>query len=252
MNPAFFGPPDEQLLGIHHPARGASRGVGVVLCSPAPMELARSHWAFRKLADQLSKVGFDVLRFDYRGTGDSNGELVDTTAQHWVADIKRATTELKDVAGVRKVALVGFRLGGLLAAAAASEGLSLEALVLWEPVVSTSNWLAQLELIDADVHREFFTVTRPEPDSVLGFLLPLELRRNWESLDLTSVPPCSVKTSVVVAQMTTQLDRLEHAWKAAGREAAWHVVASASGDGKGALLGNEALDKIAAVLGERR
>jgi len=55
MNPSFFGPPGEQLLGVHHPPRAGARGLGVVLCPAAPLEAVRSHWAFRKLAEQLAK-----------------------------------------------------------------------------------------------------------------------------------------------------------------------------------------------------
>ncbi len=253
MNPSFFGPPGEQLLGIHFPARGAARGLGVLLCPPAPQETSRTHWALRKLAEQLAKAGFDVLRFDYRGTNDSNGELADTTPRQWVEDIGRAAEELKAVAGLRRIAIVGFRLGGLLAAQAVSEGLAAETLVLWEPVVNVAQWLTQLELIDVDLHRTFYHPMPPERGSVLGYVLPDGLRGRWDALELTAVPRWATPTHVVIAVKTAPFAHLEQAWRDAGQLATWHLVDRAAGDGKktGSLLGNEALDQIVHVLGGR-
>ncbi len=254
MNPSFFGPPNEQLLGIHHPPRGGSRGVGVLLCPPAPMETARTHWAFRKLAEQLTKAGYDVLRFDYRGTGDSNGELADTTPLLWVEDIKRAARELKDVSGVRKISAVGFRLGALLLCQAASEGLALDALVLWEPVVSVANWMEQLRLIERQLSREF-SYPPPETASVLlGFVLDDALRKQWEALDLTAVPRWPSRTSVVAAAESPHFERLKRHWAKTDQAASWHLVTSASvgANTTGALLGNEALDQIVQLVGGDR
>lgn len=254
MNPSFFGPPGAQLLGIHHPPRAASRGHGVVLCSPAPQETARTHWAFRKLADHLSRAGFDVLRFDYRGTGDSAGDLDDTTPALWVEDIQRAARELKDVSGVRKVSAVGFRLGALLLAQASSQGLALETLVLWEPVVSAQNWMARLALVEEQLRREFTFAPKREPGELLGFVLPPALEQQWAALDLTFVPRWAAQqTAVVSSASDAHLDRLRRALEKTAQPVSWHVVSSSAGDApQGALLGNEALERIAAVLGERR
>lgn len=252
MSPAFFGPPGEQLLGVHHPPRGTARGVGVVLCPPAPQEYARSHWAFRKLAEQLAKSGFDVLRFDYRGTGDSSGELADTSPQTWVEDIRRAVKELKDVTGLRRVSAVGFRLGALLLAQAASEGVVLESLVLWEPVVNAANWMEQLRLIERQLNREMSRPPKERRESVLGFVLSARQLDQWEALELTTVPPWTAKTAVVSSTPSAHLDRLERALTNRRQPVTFHRLTSAAGDAKtGALLGNEALDQIVAVLGGR-
>lgn len=251
MNPSYFGPPGEQLLGVHHPPRTGARGAGVVLCPAAPLEAVRSHWAFRKLAEQLAKAGFDVLRFDYRGTGDSNGELVDTTPEQWVEDVKRAVRELKDISGVRGVAVVGFRFGGLIAAMAASQGLVLERLVLWEPVVSVSHWLGELELIERQLYRGFYDPPVRDRTSVLGFVLPPALRRQWDALDLRQVPRWAPATAIVAATISPELQRLQRAWATSEQDARWHLAPSAS-SATGALLGNEAIEEITKLLGERR
>ncbi|MFT3709008.1 MAG: alpha/beta fold hydrolase [Archangium sp.] len=250
MNPSFFGPPGEQLLGIHHPARGASKSHGVVLCPPAPQETARTHWAFRKLAELLSKAGFDVLRFDYRGTGDSSGELENTSPAMWIEDIRRATKELKDLTGLRKVSAVGFRFGALLLARAASEGLSLEKLVLWEPVVSAANWLERLRLLERQQYRDLSRPPKEDPSIVLGFVMTDALLAEWQALELTDVPIWAAKTAIVASERSAHLDRLQRHLDRHHQTTSWHYVDAAGAEAKkaGALLGNEALEQIAQVL----
>lgn len=64
----------EDLPGILHPgAPGASRGVLVVV--GGPQYRVGSHRQFVLLARDLAAVGIPVLRFDYRGMGDADGEF---------------------------------------------------------------------------------------------------------------------------------------------------------------------------------
>ncbi|MFO0599054.1 MAG: alpha/beta fold hydrolase [Myxococcaceae bacterium] len=245
MTPGFFGPAGEQLLGVHHPARGSSKSHGVVLCNPAPQETARTHWAFRKLAEALSKAGFDVLRFDYRGTGDSNGELEHTSPAQWVEDVRRAVAELKGISGVRKVSAVGFRLGAMLLAQAASQGVALENVVLWEPVVNAANWIERLRNVERQLNRSLSRPPKEQREHVLGFVVPEALLQQWEALELTNVPAWPQRTAVICAQRDAHLERLHRHLKSA----AWHDVPEAGGDAKtGALLGNAALERIVGVL----
>jgi exosortase A-associated hydrolase 1 len=58
---------------LHRPPRPRDRGVVVVV--GAPQYRAGSHRQFVLLARDLAAAGFPVLRFDYRGMGDSDGEF---------------------------------------------------------------------------------------------------------------------------------------------------------------------------------
>lgn len=69
----------EQLIGILHPgAPDAARGVLVVV--GGPQYRAGSHRQFTLLARSLAARGIPVLRFDYRGLGDSTGAARDFSA----------------------------------------------------------------------------------------------------------------------------------------------------------------------------
>jgi pimeloyl-ACP methyl ester carboxylesterase len=146
MNPFFFGSTGRRLFGIYEPAAPATSGKrAAILCYPTGAEYVYAHRTTRQLALKLSNAGFHTLRFDYYGTGDSGGELTDVTLVDWEADLKTAIDELIEITGLTKVTLIGMRLGGTIAAAVASQLRSvIEALALWDPVVSGPEFLQQL------------------------------------------------------------------------------------------------------------
>lgn len=65
----------ESLVGIlHRPAGNAAR-VGVLVVVGGPQYRVGSHRQFVLMARDLARQGFAVLRFDYRGMGDSDGDV---------------------------------------------------------------------------------------------------------------------------------------------------------------------------------
>src|SRR5258705_10516912 len=135
MRSFFFGT-GRRLYGTLHEARGAAKSTGVLLCYPGVQEYNMTHWAFRKLAGLLTREGLPVMRFDYSCSGDSQGDVYDARLDHQVEDIATAAEELKDQADVRRVSVIGMRLGPRLAARAVAKGLEVRDLVLWEPIFS--------------------------------------------------------------------------------------------------------------------
>jgi pimeloyl-ACP methyl ester carboxylesterase len=107
-------------FGWFHPASSPKRGVGVVLCRPIGYESICAYGAYTQLAEALASTGFDVLRFDYHGTGDSAGDDTDPErVEAWTDSIISAVQELKRLSGVSELALFGVRMGATLAAQAA-------------------------------------------------------------------------------------------------------------------------------------
>jgi pimeloyl-ACP methyl ester carboxylesterase len=145
MEALFFGPSLTPLYGVYHPAASSQhRNEGVVLCYPFGQEYMRAHRAFKILARNLSDRGYDVLRFDYRGSGDSHGDIDEYTPLDWLEDINTACNELRDMSGTQKITLVGLRLGALLATLTA-QGNPFSRLVLWDPVISGQHYLQEIQ-----------------------------------------------------------------------------------------------------------
>lgn len=66
----------QRLFGIlHRPAANRAPGVAVLLLSPGIKGRVAPHRLYVKLARRLCEAGFMVLRFDFYGLGDAEGEL---------------------------------------------------------------------------------------------------------------------------------------------------------------------------------
>jgi pimeloyl-ACP methyl ester carboxylesterase len=135
MRPFYFGATGQRLFGVYDAPRSAPIRRGVVICYPIGLEYYRSHRACCALARQIAEAGMDALRFDYAGTGDSDGEVCDFSAGDWVANVGQAVDELKDMTGLSKVGLVGLRFGAALAARSAVQRNDGESVVLWDPAL---------------------------------------------------------------------------------------------------------------------
>lgn len=134
MIPMHFGSSGRLLYGVYHPAGVPRLRRGVVLLNPYGWEALRAHRTLRTLALRLAKAGLDTLRFDYSCTGDSLGDSADASWDDWIEDADYAVEELQAMANVRKVSLLGLRMGALLAAELAERRRdAVDRLVLWAP-----------------------------------------------------------------------------------------------------------------------
>ena len=199
MNPFFFGSSQQPLYGVYHPPKArVPRRTGVVLCYPLWQEYMRAHRAFRQLAMLLSKAGFPVLRFDYFATGDSGGAGEEGEVSRWVADIGTAIDELKDMASVPKVSLVGLRVGAALAAAAAVRRTDLEQVLLWDPVVSGARFVEHVMARHgvAPVHGNGKGTSGTI--GIDGFPLTDSMRRGLQGIDLLEASAPGARELLVV------------------------------------------------------
>jgi pimeloyl-ACP methyl ester carboxylesterase len=199
VEPLFFGGATTPLYGVHHPPTvRRRRDAGIVLCYPAVQEYNRSHWAFRKLAGLLARRGFHVLRFDYSGTGDSAGEPEQSSVRRWCADIREAAAELTALAEVRRVSLVGFRLGGALAALA-STGFEVRDLVLWEPAVDGLEHIRDLRGIQRWKLGLTSNPPRVGPRELLGYSFPPALQADIGGIGLDDLSGCRAERVLLYA-----------------------------------------------------
>ncbi len=208
MNPFYFGNPEKPLFGVYHPPKiqqNLNGNKGVLLCYPQAREYEMTHWAMRRLADMLSKAGVHVLRFDYSGTGDSAGNYSSGSLTQWKADIRIAMNELKDTAWVKKVSLVGLRLGATLAALVAEE-TEVENLVLWDPVVNGKDYMKELRNIQKDLSLSPYYLPKfasnglngNGPGQLLGYPSSHELDSSIEEIDLIKTFQFKAKKSFLV------------------------------------------------------
>lgn len=214
--PFFFENEGKRLYGMaFSPEAGARRRAcplpGVLLCSPFAEEKLWAQRVMVSFARRLSHLGAAAMVFDYRGHGDSQCDFVESTMETRLADIARAVEVLREQTGAERVGLLGLRLGGTLAAAAAAGHPGVDALILWEPVIDAreylyqclrSNLATQLAVHGAVTRKRDELVADLEegrPVNVDGYLLSGELYRQaarihlGEAMGRVSVPVLLVK-----------------------------------------------------------
>ncbi|MBK1642406.1 hydrolase 1, exosortase A system-associated [Chromatium okenii] len=150
--PLVFQCADERLIGIiAQPNQHAVR-TGVVIVVGGPQYRAGSHRQFTLLARDLAQKGISSLRFDYRGMGDSEGEL--RTFMAIDADIKAAIdTLLQQVPSVESVIIWGLCDAAAAALMYAPQDARVSGLVLLNPWVHTEATAARVRLTHYYVQR---------------------------------------------------------------------------------------------------
>ncbi len=261
VEPLYFGTNKKSLFGIYHtPQGGPTRDCGIVLCYPLGNEYINSHRAYRQLAYRLSQVGFPVLRFDFYGCGDSDGDCEQGEMRQWLTDIAAAIREIRGKSGVRQVCLVGLRLGGTLAAMAGAAWGDLDGLVLWDPVINGRTYLEELRALHQERLRIVFrdelqdTLRAERPTEIIGFPLTPSLLTALEHLDLLAMQQKPAQNILVIASHEGACaGQLREHLKSLGARLAYQHLASPQiwrGETYTVLVPHQLLQSVVAWLAE--
>jgi exosortase A-associated hydrolase 2 len=128
------------LSGVLYVPQGVPSGA-VLFCNPLFEERKSSQRVMVECARALCRDGLMVLRFDYRGCGDSSGNFKEFVPSDWMDDISNASKLLSERAGKGECGVLGLRLGANLAVRSTIDGLSPGFLILWEPVVEGNSYI---------------------------------------------------------------------------------------------------------------
>jgi exosortase A-associated hydrolase 1 len=152
-NALMFDCEGESLVGILSGA-GLPAGRGVLIVVGGPQYRVGSHRQFTLLARHLAESGVPTLRFDYRGMGDSNGEV--RTFERAGADIRCAIDRFfASVPGLKDVVIWGLCDAASAALFYAHQDARVSGLILLNPWVRTQQGLARAHLRYYYVRRLF-------------------------------------------------------------------------------------------------
>ena len=143
--PIFFNGKHERLFGVLHRPGSDANGCAYIFCHPFAEEKLWAHRVFVNFARDLAYRGNTVLRFDYRGNGDSNGNFSDGTLTHYGEDIESAVSFLhQQTDNIRQTGLLGLRLGASLAWLAAQRCPISGPLILWDPILNGEEYIMEV------------------------------------------------------------------------------------------------------------
>jgi len=140
----FFNKRGRQLFyAIHEPLiKRGSKQIAWLFCNALFEEKIFSHRVTLMLARRLAETGHLVMRFDYEGDGDSEGDFGELKDTDWQSDIEDSAQLLYRQYVVDILGIFSLRAGALVAAAAAPR-VNAQKLLFWEPVVDGATYFQE-------------------------------------------------------------------------------------------------------------
>lgn len=133
----------KKIFGIlHRPLIQGAKGPAIVICPGFGGNKSGKYRVFVQMAEELANQGMTVLRFDYRGSGDSEGEFSDITIESQVSDALVCLNFLSNDPKIDKmrIGVLGRSLGGMISVIASSRHQGVKSMALWAPVFTTNQW----------------------------------------------------------------------------------------------------------------
>lgn len=174
---------------LHLPGK-TEKGVkvpGVVMCHGFTGSRIENHCLFVKTARKLCSGGFAVLRFDFRGSGESEGEFKDVTFYSEIEDAEKAVKFMLEQKEIdrNKIGLIGLSMGGAVASCTAYKFREIKSLVLWSAVARSQLLEDLLRIAVNNLHGPLHY-----PVDYNGWLIS---RKFIESTRKLNVPACLAK-----------------------------------------------------------
>jgi len=145
IEPLVFGPNESPLFGMFTmPPPRIAVDRGVVICAALGYENVIYHRQLAILARRLAADGRPTLRFDWPGTGDSAGDdRQGGLVEAYIDAVGTAMQALREHTNVAEVDVMGLRIGGTFAAAAAARGDITANVVLWAPFTTGTAYMRE-------------------------------------------------------------------------------------------------------------
>lgn len=138
-----------KMFGIIHRPLSVGKAPAILFCHGFAGNKCGKYRSYVILAQKLAEAGFVVFRFDYRGSGDSEGDFSDMTIEGEVSDTMAALDYLSTLPFVDpgRIGILGRSLGGAVATIAAERSNKIKSIVLWSAVFNSTPWREKWDLL---------------------------------------------------------------------------------------------------------
>jgi len=143
------------IYSSYYEPRSKLLNKGIIIVPPIGHERLRCYRECVNLARCLATQGYHVLRFDYRGEGESSESFECTDLATHRQDIDHAIEVLGAQGKIEAYCLIGFRLGAVLAMMSSSK-MHIDRVVLCDPVLNIKSYVRSLFRANIIMQREYF------------------------------------------------------------------------------------------------
>jgi len=119
----------QKIVGILHKPDSIN-SPAIIMCHGFSGNKNEEHDMFVHAAKKFCESDFTVLRFDFRGLGESEGDFVDMTISEEVSDLKKAIDFISEQ-GYNNIGVLGLSLGASVSVLGWNK--KIKTLVLWSP-----------------------------------------------------------------------------------------------------------------------
>ena len=223
--PLFFRNGEDKLFGVLHLPEQSPARAAILLCHPFGEEKLWSHRVYVNFAREAANRGLAVLRFDFRGHGDSDGQSEDNSLDSFAADIESAMQVLRsEVPAANNVGILGLRLGATLAWLRAARDESLRWVMLWDPIMIGERYMQELLRINLSTQLAIHGKVRKNRETLVaelqsgshvnvdGYLIGHKLFADCCAINMgeTPAPAQGARTLIVqIAPNINQKDRVD-------------------------------------------
>jgi pimeloyl-ACP methyl ester carboxylesterase len=195
--PFVIGAKSEWLYGVAYlPTERAEGCRSCILLNPLDNEANNAIRFYVRMARRLASHQIPVLRFDYRGTGNSSCCFSEVSLETLVDDIGRIREFAARAYGLDPTCLVGARFGATLALVYASLYGQADELILWDPILDMrrefKTYFVNKTLLNHKMmgdRSKGYSIRRPAEDRVVELSSTPFGRRFYDQLANFSLPP---------------------------------------------------------------
>lgn len=135
----------QKIFGILHLPLDVVNPPCVLICHGLGGHKTGRYRVYVELAEALIRANIAVFRFDFRGSGDSEGDFSEMTLTGEVGDALAALRYLQREPRVdnNRIAVFGRSLGGAVAVLSSAAFGDVKCLALWAPIFNGDQWKAE-------------------------------------------------------------------------------------------------------------
>lgn len=141
----------QKLFGILHLPHEVKNPPCVLICHGLGGHKTGRYRIYVELAEALVEQGVAAFRFDFRGSGDSEGSFSDMTLHGEVSDAMRALDYIHSEKRIdqERIGIFGRSLGGAIAVIVAARYGNAKSMALWAPMFNGKDWMHLWEKIES-------------------------------------------------------------------------------------------------------